>query len=188
MAAELPVPDSRFLFHGGAVAFAGRIRRPDDFCKGAASCHLPVSGGFLEANLTSPADVEPFHYKDVITFSSAYARASGDYLDPKQAVRIYTIAITAPNLLPTHTSTESRIENLKVDIVDPAANSLRRTFTAKLLQVQMSSTSNRRDAVSFSALSAKFDTIQPGPPDPTFPHCRWKPPPRSSANTTQKPN
>jgi hypothetical protein len=160
MIGEIAVPDKRFIFHGAALAFGGRIRRPDDlFLKAAAASNLPVTGGLVESHLASQEETKPFHYKDVITFSSAYSRAHGDYLDPKQALE-FTNSNHGTNNLPTSTSVEARLENLKIDVIDPAARSLRRTFTAGLLHVQMTSTSNRREPIAFSSLGVKFEGIQ----------------------------
>jgi hypothetical protein len=160
MSVELAVPDKRFIFHGTAIAFGGRIRRPEDlFLKSAAASNLPVTGGLVESNLDSAAALAPCHYKDVITFTGAYSRTHGDYLDPKQAIE-FTNSNHGTNNLPTSTSVEARLENLKIDVVDPEAHTLRRTFTAGLLQVQMTSMSNRRDPIAFSSLGVKFEGIQ----------------------------
>jgi hypothetical protein len=154
----MPV-EKRFVFSGNAVAFAGRIRRPDNvFVRAAAPSHLPVTGGLSEAKLEGP-DTAPYHYKDLITFSAAQSRALGDYSDPRRAAE-FTHGNHGENELPTNTAVEARLDNLKIDVPDdPEHNTPRRIFQAKVLDVHMESTSSRRGYISFRSLSARFDTI-----------------------------
>ncbi len=158
MPIELPV-EKRFIFNGSAVAFAGRIRRPDDvFVNAAAPCHLPVTGGLSEARIEGPG-VDPFLYKNLITFSAAYSRAQGDFSDPRRAVD-FTRGNHGQNELPTNTAVQTRLENLQVHSeADPNENAPERTFSASLLEAHLESTSNRRDAVSFRSMAAVFTGV-----------------------------
>jgi hypothetical protein len=158
MPIEMP-PEKRFIFNGSAVAFAGRIRRPDDhFIKAAAPSHLPVTGGLSESHLEGPG-IEEYHYKDFITFKLAHSRAQGDFSDPKQAVA-YTHGNHGQNDLRADTTVETRLEGFRIDAPpDPDHNTPRRVFEAKTLHVYTASSSNRRDPISFHALTATFEGI-----------------------------
>jgi hypothetical protein len=158
MSVDAAVPDKRFAFSGSAVAFGGHIRRPEDaFIRSAAASVIPVSGGLSETLLEND-DVKSYHYKDLVTFSSAYSRVLGDYLDPKLAVE-FTHGNHGQNTLPTKTSVEARLTDLKIDQVD-AEPSAKRTFTAQLLHVHMTNTSQYQEPLSFGSLGAKFEGIK----------------------------
>lgn len=158
MPIETPV-ETRFIFDGSAVAFAGRIRRPDDvFIKAAAPVHLPVTGGLSEAVIEGP-DVPPYQYKNLITFSSAYSRAQGDYSDPRRAAD-FTSGNHGHNDLPANTALQSRLLALKVHgEADPTLGTPARVFAADHLEAYLASTSNRRDPNSFRSMSATFKGI-----------------------------
>lgn len=158
MPIELPV-ESRFIFNGSAVAFAGRIRRPDDvFVNAAAPCHLPVTGGLSEALVKGP-DTGPFQYKNLITFSSAYSRAQGDYSDPHRAAD-FTHGNHGQNELPTNTAVQTKLQGLNVHSdADQTSNAPERIFSVDLLEVHLESTSNRRDPNSFRSMSATFTGV-----------------------------
>jgi hypothetical protein len=158
MPIEQPV-ERRFVFNGSAVAFAGRIRRPDDvFVKAAAGSHLPVTGGLAEVTLEGPTATAPYHYKEVITFSSAHTRAQGDFSDANRA-KDFTHGNHGQNLLPANTAVGSQLTGLMIDVSDPANITPRRIFKAKNLQLHMESTTDRRSPISFRSFSATFDGI-----------------------------
>lgn len=160
MSIERPV-EKRFIFNGSAVAFAGRIRRPDDvFVKAAAGSHLPVTGGQAEIRLEG-RDVEPYQYKNVITFTTAHTRALGDFSDPRKASD-YTHSNHGENGLPANTVVQSRLEGLRIEAeADPAKQSPKRIFQTKVLDVHMESSSNRKDdePISFRSLTVLFDGV-----------------------------
>jgi hypothetical protein len=151
--------EKRFIFSGSALAFAGRIRRPDDvFLKVAAPSHLPVTGGLSEAGLEG-RETEPYHYKDVIRFSEAHSRAHGDFSDPHRAVD-FTHGNHGHSGLPSNTSVQARLHRLRIDVPeDSKDNTPRRIFHAGLLDLHMESTSDRRNPISFRSLTAKFEGI-----------------------------
>lgn len=155
---EKPI-ERRFIFNGSAVAFAGRIRRPDDkFIKAAASSHLPVTGGLSEAVIEGTG-IDQYQYKDFITFKKAHSRAQGDFSDPRQAVQ-FTHGNHGQNVLPANTAVEAQLEGLVIDApAVPEHKTPRQVFEALTLHVHMESTTNRRDPISFRSLSAVFDGI-----------------------------
>ena len=151
MPVEEPV-EQRFLFGGGALAFGGRISRPEKCTlKTVVPTNLPVTGGLSEAHLDG-ADCPPYHYKDFFSFTAARSRAQGDISEPG-----------AENDLDATTTVEARLEGLKIDAsADPAENTPRRIFQAKILDVHLESAASRlkpKQPVSFRSLSAVFDGI-----------------------------
>jgi len=152
--------DKRFIFSGSAVAFGGRIRRPDDlFLKAAAASHLPVTGGLSESHVTGP-DVSQYHYKEYLRFSEAYSRAHGDYSDPRKAAE-FTHGNHGLNDLPVSTVVESRLLDLRVDAdADAAERTPRRIFQAKKLEVHMQTATNwSGEQSTMRSLSVAFDGI-----------------------------
>jgi hypothetical protein len=151
--------EKRFIFHGSGVAFAARVRRPDDkFIKAAAPSHLPVTGGLSEGKVEGP-DIDEYFYKDVITFKRAHSRAQGDFSDSRAAVQ-FTRGNYGQNNLPANTAVEARLEGLRIDFeADSQERTPRRIFQAQTLHIHAESTTNRRDPVSFRSLTAVFDGI-----------------------------
>jgi len=159
MPVEKPV-ESRFIFNGSAVAFGGRIRRPDDvFLKAAGVSQLPVTGGFSESHIKGP-DVSQYHYKEYLTFSEAYSRAHGDFSDPKRAAD-FTHGNHAQNNLPATTTVEASLTDLTITAeADPAAGTPRRLFVARKLHVTMQTTSSRStDQSVIRSFSAAFEGV-----------------------------
>lgn len=152
-------PEKRFIFNGSAVAFAARIRRPDDhFVKAAAPSHLPVTGGLSEAHLEGEG-LADYHYKNSITFKRAHSRAQGDFSDPRQAVQ-FTHGNHGQNSLRAETTVETTLEGLRIDApADPEHGTPRRVFQVSKLHAYTASTSNRRDPISFHSLTAVFEGI-----------------------------
>jgi|GEM_PF-1402778 len=160
MPIEKPV-EKRFIFNGSAVAFAGRIRRPEDvFVKAAAGSHLPVTGGQAEIKLQGQ-ELAPYHYKAFIKFTTAHTRAQGDFSDPRKAAD-YTHSNHGENELPANTVVQSRLEGLQIDAeADPEKQTPRRLLEVKALEVHMESTSTRHgEPISFRSLSVDFDGIK----------------------------
>jgi hypothetical protein len=159
MPEEKPV-ERRFIFNGSAVAFGGRIRRPDDmFLKAAAVSHLPVTGGFSESHIQGP-DVSQYHYKEYLTFSEAYSRAHGDFSDPKRAAE-FTHGNHGQNNLPATTTVEARLHDLQIVAEeDLAAGTPKRVFFVKKLHVSMQTTSSHSAQQSvIRSLSATFEGL-----------------------------
>jgi hypothetical protein len=159
MPEEKPI-ERRFLFNGSAVAFGGRIRRPDDvFLKAAAVSHLPVTGGFSESHIQGP-DVSQYHYKEYLTFSEAYSRAHGDFSDPKRAAD-FTHGNHGQNNLPATTTVEARLHDLQIVAEeDLKAGTPKRVFFVKKLHVSMQTTSSHGAQQSvIRSLSAKFEGL-----------------------------
>jgi hypothetical protein len=159
MPEEKPV-EKRFLFNGSAVAFGGRIRRPDDlFLKAAGVSHLPVTGGFSESHVTGP-DVSQYHYKEYLTFSEAYSRAHGDFSDPKKAAE-FTHGNHGLNNIPAVTTVEARLHDLQIVAgEDLAAGTPKRVFFVQKLHVSMQTTSSPSAGQSvIRSLSAKFEGL-----------------------------
>jgi hypothetical protein len=167
MPEEMPI-DRRFVFSGSAVAFGGRIRRPDDlFLKAAAPAYLPVTGGLSEAKVEG-TDAAAYHYKDYLKFSAAYSRALGDYSDPRKAAD-FTHGNQGQNQLPVHTIVETQLLDLQIDAApDPVANTPRRIFYAKKLDLHVESAKNwSTEASTLLSLSVAFDglSLTSGGPD-----------------------
>ena len=164
MPIERPI-ERRFIFNGSAVAFAGRIRRPDDvFVKAAAPSHIPTTGGLSEQKIAGP-DIGAYHYHGFITFTSAHSRAHGDFSDPRRAA-YFTHGNHGENELPANTNVEAQLDGLQVNAdADPEDGTPQRVFSAESLHVHMESTSDRRHEVSFRSLSARFKgiTLATGP-------------------------
>lgn len=152
-------PEKRYIFNGSGVAFAARIRRPDNhFIKAAAASHLPVTGGLSESNIEGEA-VGEYQYKDFITFKRAHSRSHGDFADTYKAVE-FTHGNHGQNNLRAETSVESTLEGLRVDApADPDKGTPRRVFQVNKLKVYTSSTANRRDPISFHTLNVDFDGL-----------------------------
>ncbi len=157
MPVELPI-DRRFVFSGSAVAFGGRLRRPDDvFLKTAAAVNLPVTGGLSEAHITGD-DVKQYHYKDYLKFSEAHSRAQGDYSDPRKAAE-YTHGNHGQNPLPAVTTVESCLLGLSIDAEpDATEKTPRRIFSAEKLQVHMQTTTGTQET-TIRSFSAAFEGI-----------------------------
>jgi hypothetical protein len=150
MPVEEPV-EQRFLFGGGAVAFGGRINRPENCTlKTVAATYLPITGGLSEDHLEGP-DCPPYHYKDFFSFTAARSRAKGDPGNDGE------------NDIDATTVVESRLEGLKIDAsADPAEKTPRRIFEAKILDAHLESAAsrkNRKQPISFRSLKAVFGGI-----------------------------
>jgi hypothetical protein len=159
MTEEKPL-ERRFIFNGSAVAFGGRIRRPDDlFLKAAAVSHLPVTGGLSESHIKGP-DCSQYHYKEYLKFSEAYSRSHGDFSDPKRAVD-FTHGNHELNDLPANTVVEARLHDLRIDAEeDTAAKTPRRVFQAKKLSVHMqTATSQAAQKSTIRSLSVEFEGL-----------------------------
>src|SRR5947209_9584573 len=106
--------EKRVIFHGSGVAFAARVRRPDDkFIKAAAPSHLPVTGGFSESKVEGPG-IEEYFYKHVLTFKRAHSRSHGDFSDPRAALE-FTHGNHGQNNLPANTAAEASLEGLRIE-------------------------------------------------------------------------
>ena len=152
--------DRRFIFNGSAVAFGGRIRRPDDlFLKAVGVAHLPVTGG-LSHSVSKGVDLSDSHYKEYLKFSEASSKAQGDFTDIRKAAE-YTHSNHGQNPSPAQTSVESQLLDLCIDAAaDKEAKTPRRTFRAKRLEVRMQTTSGRSAQQSaIHSLSAAFEEI-----------------------------
>jgi hypothetical protein len=81
----------RFLFHGHAIAAAGKITSPfQDIIPAQAVSALPISGGY------SSARVENFRYKEIFSFASAYSEVAGGLVEKDgKAVAYETLSLTA---------------------------------------------------------------------------------------------
>jgi hypothetical protein len=84
-----PTPGKRFLFHGHAIAAAGKITSPfQDTIPAQAASALPIDGGY------SSARVENFRYKEIFSFASAYSEVAGTYVE-KGGGAYETLSLTA---------------------------------------------------------------------------------------------
>ncbi len=80
----------RFLFHGHAIAAAGKITSPfQDIIPSQAVSAVPISGGY------SSARVENFRYKEIFSFASAYSEATGAYVERDGVGAYETLSLTA---------------------------------------------------------------------------------------------
>jgi hypothetical protein len=149
-----PAVEKRFIFRGNAVALAAHIRRPNDFFVPAmASSGLPVTGGLAEAKAAAQS------FRDLISFESAYTRASGDFADTKRAVD-FTHGNYGENELPTNTFVEASLTGLKINVPQAAgAAPSHRVFLAGQLHLRMESTSDRRSPAAFRSLEATIDGV-----------------------------
>ena len=79
----------RFLFHGHAIAAAGKITSPfQDIIPAQAATALAISGGYGSAR------VENFRYKEIFSFASAYSEVAGTFVD-KDGGFYETLSLTA---------------------------------------------------------------------------------------------
>ena len=79
----------RFLFHGQAIAAAGKITSPfQDIIPAQAASALPITGGYCSAR------VENFRYKEIFSFASAYSEVAGVFVE-KNGGAHETLSLTA---------------------------------------------------------------------------------------------
>ncbi len=148
--------EKRFAFFGNAVAFAAHIRRPADFqFKAVASSVIPVTGGLAEAVSERQSYRPPNSEADLLSFTAASTRATGDYTDPRRAVD-FTNGNYADNELSTLTLVEARVSGFKIAI--PQDSDVR-TFEVDELLARLESTSDRRTPNAFRGLDAVFTNV-----------------------------
>lgn len=148
--------EKRFAFFGNAVAFAAHIRRPADFqFKAVASSVIPVTGGLAEAVSERQSYRPPNSEADILSFTAASTRATGDYTDPRRAVD-FTNGNYADNELSTLTLVEARVSGFKIAIPQDSAV---RTFEVEELLARLESTSDRRTPNAFRGLDAVFTNV-----------------------------
>jgi hypothetical protein len=83
-----PTPGKRFLFHGHAIAAAGKITSPfQDTIPAQAASALPIDGGYGSAR------VENFRYKEIFSFAAAYSEVAGTFVEKAGAYE--TLSLTA---------------------------------------------------------------------------------------------
>src|SRR6266571_2362466 len=84
-----PTPGNRFLFHGHAIAAAGKITSPfQDIIPAQAASALPIDGGYGSAR------VENFRYKEIFSFASAYSEVAGTFVE-REGGAYETLSLTA---------------------------------------------------------------------------------------------
>jgi len=84
-----PITGKRFLFHGHAVAAAGKITSPfQDIIPAQAASALSIDGGY------SSARVGDFRHKEIFSFASAYSEVVGTYVE-KSGGFYETLSLTA---------------------------------------------------------------------------------------------
>jgi hypothetical protein len=153
----------RFLFRGGAVAFAATIRYPDAvFVNSAGISHLPSIGGLSESQVLpdQPDELRKFVYKQAISFGKAYSSMTGEYQDARQATALTSLDDFG-NHLKTNTTANSELDGFTFDVPAPPDGSCkRRLFQSSHLQLSMASTSDRTTAPnSFGSLRAAYEGI-----------------------------
>jgi hypothetical protein len=80
----------RFLFHGHAIAAAGKITSPfQDIIPAQAVSALPIGGGYGSAR------VEDFRYKEIFSFASAYSEVAGGFVEKDGKAAYETLSLTA---------------------------------------------------------------------------------------------
>jgi len=84
-----PITGKRFLFHGHAVAAAGKITSPfQDIIPAQAASALAIDGGYGSARAGD------FRYKEIFSFASAYSEVVGTYVE-KNGGAYETLSLTA---------------------------------------------------------------------------------------------
>lgn len=85
---QQPTTGKRFLFHGHAVAAAGKITSPfQDIIRAQAASALSIDGGYGSARAGE------FRYKEIFSFASAYSEVVGTYVGKSGAYE--TLSLTA---------------------------------------------------------------------------------------------
>lgn len=99
----------RFIFHGTAAAFGGRIVRPADITfEPSCAASLPATGG------RSTARRPGGNFGDVVRFGPARAHAEGVFDDFDQAVEL-TYGRLEEQTMTTSTTVTAEIEQLAID-------------------------------------------------------------------------
>lgn len=109
--------ERRYLFQGHAVGAAVRIRRYRDNAVEMPVCFegsaaLPVTGGCVESK-SGRRDLQHEQHGFVLSFDSAYGKATGDFADQRAAIA-HTYAVRGEHRIPTRIATEARVEGLDV--------------------------------------------------------------------------
>src|SRR5260370_4268204 len=102
-----PITGKRFLFHGHAVAAAGKITSPfQDIIPTQPASALAIDGSYGSARAGD------FRYKEIFSFASAYSEVVGTYVDKSSGfsetvpltpiAKVDILAVVAYARIPAH--------------------------------------------------------------------------------------